>query len=87
MAQRILQLAAEESPERLQEALQGLAEGEVPGGEGAPPALSGGRGAASPALKSGSRRGLLFQLGDMVTRQALRGRETAALLRGIFRGG
>uniref|UniRef100_A0A803XVF0 FA complementation group I n=1 Tax=Meleagris gallopavo TaxID=9103 RepID=A0A803XVF0_MELGA len=53
MAQRILQLAAEESPERLQEALQGLAEGE---------------------------------LGDMVTRQALRGRETAALLRGIFRG-
>lgn len=86
MAQRILQLAAEESPERLQEALQGLAEGEVPGGEGAPPALSGGRGAAS-ALKSGSQRGLLFQLGDMVTRQALRGRETAALLRGIFRGG
>ncbi|XP_042680082.1 Fanconi anemia group I protein isoform X1 [Centrocercus urophasianus] len=53
MAQRILQLAAEESPERLQEALQGLAEGE---------------------------------LGEMVTRQALRGRETAALLRGIFRG-
>ncbi|POI33634.1 hypothetical protein CIB84_002614, partial [Bambusicola thoracicus] len=29
MAQRILQLAAEESPERLQEALQGLAEGEA----------------------------------------------------------
>ncbi|NXW67629.1 FANCI protein, partial [Hirundo rustica] len=53
MAQLILSLAAEESPERLQEALQGLAEGE---------------------------------LGDMVTRQALKGRETAALLRGIFRG-
>ncbi|XP_021263129.1 Fanconi anemia group I protein isoform X2 [Numida meleagris] len=53
MAQRILQLAAEESTERLQEALQGLAEGE---------------------------------LGDMVTRQALRGRETAALLKGIFKG-
>ncbi|NP_001108323.2 Fanconi anemia group I protein [Gallus gallus] len=53
MAQRILQLAAEGSPERLQEALQGLTEGE---------------------------------LGDMVTRQALRGRETAALLKGIFKG-
>ncbi|NXJ04088.1 FANCI protein, partial [Odontophorus gujanensis] len=53
MAQRILQLAAEESPERLREALQGMAEGE---------------------------------LGDMVTRQALRGRETAALLKGIFKG-
>ncbi|NXL66259.1 FANCI protein, partial [Chordeiles acutipennis] len=53
MAQRILALAAEEEPERLQEALQSLGEGE---------------------------------LGDMVTRQALKGRETAALLRGIFRG-
>lgn len=28
-----------------------------------------------------------MQLGEMVTKQALRGRETAALLRGIFRGG
>ncbi|NXK55670.1 FANCI protein, partial [Chauna torquata] len=53
MAQHILALAAEEGPERLQEALQGLTEGE---------------------------------LGDMVTRQALKGRETAALLRGIFKG-
>ncbi|NXK03878.1 FANCI protein, partial [Herpetotheres cachinnans] len=53
MAQRILALAAEEAPERLQEALQSLGEGE---------------------------------LGDMVTRQALKGRETAALLRGIFKG-
>ncbi|XP_072725765.1 Fanconi anemia group I protein isoform X2 [Ciconia boyciana] len=53
MAQRILALAAEEPPERLQEALQSLGEGE---------------------------------LGDMVTRQALKGRETAALLRGIFKG-
>ncbi|NWS24427.1 FANCI protein, partial [Polioptila caerulea] len=53
MAQRILSLAAEDGPERLQEALQSLAEGE---------------------------------LGDMVTRQALKGRETAALLRGIFKG-
>ncbi|NXF54887.1 FANCI protein, partial [Oceanites oceanicus] len=53
MAQRILALAAEEGPERLQEALQSLGEGE---------------------------------LGDMVTRQALKGRETAALLRGIFKG-
>ncbi|NWW77491.1 FANCI protein, partial [Climacteris rufus] len=53
MAQHILALAAEEGPERLQEALQSLAEGE---------------------------------LGDMVTRQALKGRETAALLRGIFKG-
>ncbi|NXW37902.1 FANCI protein, partial [Phaetusa simplex] len=53
MAQRILALAAEESPERLREALQSLGESE---------------------------------LGDMVTRQALKGRETAALLRGIFKG-
>uniref|UniRef100_A0A8D0EMI0 FA complementation group I n=1 Tax=Strix occidentalis caurina TaxID=311401 RepID=A0A8D0EMI0_STROC len=53
MAQRILALAAEEVPERLQEALQSLGEGE---------------------------------LGDMVTRQALKGREMAALLRGIFKG-
>ncbi|NXJ01298.1 FANCI protein, partial [Psophia crepitans] len=53
MAQRILALAAEEGPERLQEALQSLGESE---------------------------------LGDMVTRQALKGRETAALLRGIFKG-
>ncbi|NXE25589.1 FANCI protein, partial [Ardeotis kori] len=53
MAQRILALAAEEAPERLQEALHSLGEGE---------------------------------LGDMVTRQALKGRETAALLRGIFKG-
>ncbi|NXM68957.1 FANCI protein, partial [Serilophus lunatus] len=53
MAERILSLAAEEGPERLQEALQSLGEGE---------------------------------LGDMVTRQALKGRETAALLRGIFKG-
>ncbi|KAM9223995.1 Fanconi anemia group I protein [Leptosomus discolor] len=53
MAQRILALAAEEAPERLQEALQSLGEGE---------------------------------LGDMVTRQALKGRETAALLRGVFKG-
>ncbi|XP_074736426.1 Fanconi anemia group I protein [Strix uralensis] len=53
MAQRILALAAEEVPERLQEALQSLGEGE---------------------------------LGDMVTRQALKGREIAALLRGIFKG-
>ncbi|NXT86071.1 FANCI protein, partial [Zapornia atra] len=53
MAQRILALAAEEPPERLQEALQSLGESE---------------------------------LGDVVTRQALKGRETAALLRGIFRG-
>ncbi|NXW40696.1 FANCI protein, partial [Nyctiprogne leucopyga] len=53
MAQRILALAAEEEPERLQEALQSLGEGE---------------------------------LGDMVTRQALKGRETTALLRGIFKG-
>ncbi|KAK2539429.1 Fanci [Columba livia] len=53
MAQRILELAAEEAPERLQEALQSLGESE---------------------------------LGDMVTRQALKGRETAALLRGIFKG-
>ncbi|NXG09922.1 FANCI protein, partial [Sakesphorus luctuosus] len=53
MAQRILSLAAEESPERLQEALQSLGEAE---------------------------------LGEMVTRQALKGKETAALLRGIFRG-
>ncbi|NXW92750.1 FANCI protein, partial [Alopecoenas beccarii] len=53
MAQRILALAAEEAPERLQEALQSLGESE---------------------------------LGDMVTRQALKGRETAALLRGIFKG-
>ncbi|NXH13372.1 FANCI protein, partial [Bucco capensis] len=53
MAQHILTLAAEESPQRLQEALQSLGEGE---------------------------------LGDMVTRQALKGRETAALLRGIFKG-
>ncbi|NXA06158.1 FANCI protein, partial [Sapayoa aenigma] len=53
MAQRILSLAAEEGPERLQEALQSLGEGE---------------------------------LGDMVTSQALKGRETAALLRGIFKG-
>ncbi|KAM6304685.1 Fanconi anemia group I protein [Podargus strigoides] len=53
MAQRILALAAEETPERLQEALQSLGEGE---------------------------------LGDMVTREALNGKETAALLRGIFKG-
>ncbi|NXP70999.1 FANCI protein, partial [Ramphastos sulfuratus] len=53
MAQRILALAAEEAPERLQEALQSLGEGE---------------------------------LGHMVTRQAVKGRETAALLRGIFKG-
>ncbi|NWH71056.1 FANCI protein, partial [Piaya cayana] len=53
MAYRILALAAEEAPERLQEALQSLGESE---------------------------------LGDMVTRQALKGRETAALLRGIFKG-
>ncbi|XP_061302768.1 Fanconi anemia group I protein [Pezoporus flaviventris] len=53
MAQRILALAAQEAPERLQEALQSLGESE---------------------------------LGDMVTRQALSGRETAALLRGIFKG-
>ncbi|XP_069723350.1 Fanconi anemia group I protein isoform X3 [Phaenicophaeus curvirostris] len=53
MAHRILALAAEEAPERLQEALQSLGESE---------------------------------LGDMVTRQALKGRETAALLRGIFKG-
>ncbi|XP_062486478.1 Fanconi anemia group I protein [Pezoporus occidentalis] len=53
MAQRILALAAQEVPERLQEALQSLGESE---------------------------------LGDMVTRQALGGRETAALLRGIFKG-
>ncbi|XP_063202117.1 Fanconi anemia group I protein isoform X1 [Chroicocephalus ridibundus] len=53
MAQRILALAAEESPERLREALQSLGERE---------------------------------LGDMVTRQALKGSETAALLRGIFKG-
>ncbi|NXN91847.1 FANCI protein, partial [Rhinopomastus cyanomelas] len=53
MAQRILALAAEEAPERLQQALQNLGEGE---------------------------------LGDMVTQQALKGRETAALLRGIFKG-
>ncbi|NWS43770.1 FANCI protein, partial [Probosciger aterrimus] len=53
MAQRILALAAEEAPERLQEALQSLGESE---------------------------------LGDMVTRQALNGRETAALLRAIFKG-
>ncbi|NXW63308.1 FANCI protein, partial [Eurystomus gularis] len=53
MAQHILALAAEEAPERLQEALQSLGEGE---------------------------------LADMVTRQALKGRETAALLRGIFKG-
>ncbi|NWY04297.1 FANCI protein, partial [Nothoprocta ornata] len=53
MAQRILALAAEEAPERLEAALQGLGEAE---------------------------------LGDMVTKQALKGRETAALLRGIFRG-
>ncbi|NXX95285.1 FANCI protein, partial [Centropus bengalensis] len=53
MAQRILALAAEEAPERLQEALQNLGESE---------------------------------LGDVVTRQALKGRETAALLRGIFKG-
>ncbi|XP_061855321.1 Fanconi anemia group I protein [Colius striatus] len=53
MAQHILALAAEEAPERLQEALQSLGESE---------------------------------LGDMVTRQALKGRETAALLRGIFKG-
>ncbi|NWS16190.1 FANCI protein, partial [Pachyramphus minor] len=53
MAQQILSLAAEEGPERLQEALQGLGEAE---------------------------------LGEMVTRQALKGRETAALLRGIFKG-
>ncbi|XP_062357069.1 Fanconi anemia group I protein isoform X4 [Cinclus cinclus] len=33
-----------------------------------------------------SQRPLLLQLGDMVTRQALKGRETAALLRGIFKG-
>ncbi|NXP23722.1 FANCI protein, partial [Scytalopus superciliaris] len=49
----ILSLAAEQGPERLQEALQGLGEAE---------------------------------LGEMVTRQALKGRETAALLRGIFKG-
>ncbi|NXC34563.1 FANCI protein, partial [Campylorhamphus procurvoides] len=53
MAHRILSLAAEPGPERLQEALQGLGEAE---------------------------------LGEMVTRQALKGRETAALLRGIFKG-
>ncbi|NXG16719.1 FANCI protein, partial [Grallaria varia] len=53
MAQLILSLAAQEGPERLQEALQGLGEAE---------------------------------LGEMVTRQALKGRETAALLRGIFKG-
>ncbi|XP_061227333.1 Fanconi anemia group I protein [Neopsephotus bourkii] len=53
MAERILALAAEEAPERLQEALQSLGESE---------------------------------LSDMVTRQALNGRETAALLRGIFKG-
>ncbi|NXX42614.1 FANCI protein, partial [Tricholaema leucomelas] len=53
MAQRILALAAEEAPERLQEALQSLGEGE---------------------------------LGHMVTRQAVKGRETAALLRAIFKG-
>ncbi|NXQ80449.1 FANCI protein, partial [Nyctibius grandis] len=53
MAQCILALAAEESPERLQEALQSLREGE---------------------------------LDDMVTTQALKGRETAALLRAIFKG-
>ncbi|NWI19188.1 FANCI protein, partial [Crypturellus soui] len=53
MAQRILALAAEEAPERLQAALQSLGEAE---------------------------------LGDMVTKQALKGRETAALLRSIFRG-
>ncbi|XP_054024740.1 Fanconi anemia group I protein [Dryobates pubescens] len=53
MAQRILALAAEEAPERLQEALQSMRESE---------------------------------LGDMVTRQALKGRETAALLRVIFKG-
>ncbi|KAM9637706.1 Fanconi anemia group I protein isoform 2-T2 [Morphnus guianensis] len=53
MAQRILALAAEDVPERLQEALQSLGEGE---------------------------------LADMVTTQALKGKETAALLRGIFKG-
>ncbi|XP_067999511.1 Fanconi anemia group I protein [Melanerpes formicivorus] len=53
MAQRILALAAEEAPERLQEALQSMRESE---------------------------------LGEMVTKQALKGRETAALLRGIFKG-
>lgn len=57
MAQRILSLAAEEGPERLQEALQSLAEGEVrgargPGGE-APPGLLRGRLTASPCLAAG----------------------------------
>ncbi|XP_010181935.1 PREDICTED: Fanconi anemia group I protein [Mesitornis unicolor] len=53
MAQHILALAAEESPERLQEALQSLEESE-PGG--------------------------------MVAKQGLKRGETAALLRGIFKG-
>lgn len=45
-----------------------------------PGALLAGPGAAGSMAFS-------LQLGDMVTKQALRGRETAALLRGIFRGG
>ncbi|XP_064014178.1 Fanconi anemia group I protein [Pogoniulus pusillus] len=53
MAQRVLALAAEEAPQRLQEALQSLGESE---------------------------------LGHMVARQAVKGRETAALLRAIFKG-
>lgn len=42
---------------------------------------------AAPRAGGASRRPLLLQLGDMVTKQALKGRETAALLRGIFKGG
>lgn len=113
MAQRILALAAEESPERLREALQSLGEREVRGGPagwalgagkiwggGAPPGpvkgaeappgpvrpcQAGGGGFSSGEVQLTASPSL--QLGDMVTRQALKGSETAALLRGIFKGG
>uniref|UniRef100_A0A674HQ85 FA complementation group I n=1 Tax=Taeniopygia guttata TaxID=59729 RepID=A0A674HQ85_TAEGU len=48
------------------------------------PAGRAGSGAAPQRRLTASP--CLLQLGDMVTRQALKGRETAALLRGIFKG-
>lgn len=57
MAQRILSLAAEEGPERLQEALQSLAEGEVRAGRAGMCrrgcSAGGRRLTASPSLAAG----------------------------------
>lgn len=72
MAQRILALAAEEVPERLQEALQSLGEGEVRRCPAGRVLLAGkGRGvrpvrrakAASPRVRCSSRRPLLVAAG------------------------